>query len=102
MSDAAQGRGIHDEADEECVREGQNERHGRLARNRAAATTAGSGSSHGKGHAREVGLGIQETNEAGQTQSGCQDASAVATLKTLPYGDQTHKKALPSRRLHAL
>jgi len=63
-------------------------------------------------------VGIQETNEAGQTQSGYQDASTVATkapaprlpdvkptlatLKTLPGGNHSHKKALPGRRLHAL
>jgi len=105
-------------ADEECASEGRSPRRGIFARSRAAATATGSGSSHGTGHAREVGLEIQETNEAGQTQSGYQDASAVATtaaapllpnvqaslatLKTLPYGDQTHKKALTGRRLHAL
>jgi len=103
------------------MNEGQNVRSGLIARNRAAATAAGSGSSHGTGYAREVGVGIQETNEAGQTQSGYQDASTVATkgvtapaprlpdvkpalasLKMLPGGNQTQKKALPGRRLHAL
>jgi len=105
-------------ADKECMNEGGGVRPGLLARNRAAAVEAGSGSSHGTRDAREVGLGIQETNEAGQTQSGYHDASAasttasapllpnvqasLATLKTLPYGGQTHKKVLPGRRLHAL